>query len=319
MSWAGKMRRGRDGMNTKMTRERLLKELDTLRRRVAEMEAPEAKRKQVEQMLAESEQKYRALAESSLEGIGISKENQIIFANKALLEMMGYESFEEFSRVPLLDIMAPETRAIVQERLEKRARGEWVEPLWEYKLIRKDGEIRHFEASSAEIVLGNEKYVQTTLRDITEQKQAEEVLRKSETKYRALFDATLDGTVVIDAETLTILAANEAAAKMYGFDSAKDAIGVSLLNFVAPEEKQRVVRVITEDLFQKDLREVNEFRTPTKDGREICISASEDYLYWVPPIVQYPPEAFYIMKYQSGSFILRKTLNKTYGHGVTVQ
>ena len=149
-------------------------------------------RKQVEQMLAESEQKYRTLAESSLEGIGISKGHQIIFANKALLEMMGYESLDEFSRVPLLDIIAPESKAMVQERVEKRARGESVNPRYQCKFIRKDGQTRDFEVSTAEIVLGGEENVQSTFRDITEQKQAEEVLRESEERYRLLAENVSD-------------------------------------------------------------------------------------------------------------------------------
>ena len=107
----------------------------------------------------------------------------------------------------------------------------------------------------------------------TECKQAEETLRASEHKYRALFESTLDGAFVIDAETMKVVIANEAAAKMYGFDSVEDAVGASLLDFVPPEDRERVIRIIAEDMFEKDLRQVNEFRTITKDGGEVWISA----------------------------------------------
>jgi len=79
--------------------------------------------------------------------------------------------------------------------------------------------------------------------------------------------------VVLDAETMKIVLANQAAAKIYGFDSAEDTVGTKPLDFVPPEDRERVIRIIAEDMFAKDLRRVNEFRTITKDGREVWISA----------------------------------------------
>jgi len=106
-----------------------------------------------------------------------------------------------------------------------------------------------------------------------ERKQVEEELREGEKKYKLLFESTLDGMFVLDAETMKIVLANQAAAKIYGFDSAEDAVGTKPLDFVPPEDRERVIRIIAEDMFAKDLRQVNEFRTITKDGREIWISA----------------------------------------------
>jgi PAS domain S-box-containing protein len=105
-----------------------------------------------------------------------------------------------------------------------------------------------------------------------ERKQAEEALRAGESKYRALFEAVLDGAIVVDAQTLSIVAANEAAAKMYGLDSAKDSVGMSLFDFVAREERPHVVRA-AEDLFEKDLGRVDRYRTLSRDGRGIWVSA----------------------------------------------
>ena len=104
-------------------------------------------------------------------------------------------------------------------------------------------------------------------------KWMEEALRESEEKYRTLFQSTLDGVFVINAETMKVALANQSAAKIYGFDSAEGAIGANLLDFVPPEDRERVTRIIVEDMFAKDLRQVNEFRTISKDGREVWISA----------------------------------------------
>ena len=104
-------------------------------------------------------------------------------------------------------------------------------------------------------------------------KRANEELQESGKKYKILFESTLDGIFVLDAETMKVVLANKAIAKIYGFDSGEDIVGVNPLDFVYPEERDRVSRVIVEDMFEKDLRRIEEYRTTTKDGREVWISA----------------------------------------------
>ena len=56
------------------------------------------------------------------------------------------------------------------------------------------------------------------IEDISERKQAEEALRESETRYRSLFDETLEGIAVADAATGIILDCNHAMLKITGYD-----------------------------------------------------------------------------------------------------
>ncbi len=67
--------------------------------------------------------------------------------------------------------------------------------------------------------------------DITERKQAEEKLRQNEENYKALFDSAVTGTIVIDTEALRVVMANRAGAKIFGFSSAEEGIGVNPLDF----------------------------------------------------------------------------------------
>ena len=105
-----------------------------------------------------------------------------------------------------------------------------------------------------------------------ERSRAEKSLQQSEHNYRVLFESTLDGMFVIDAQTMRVVLANQNAANVYGFKSAEDAVGVNPLDYIHPDDRVRARRVIVEDLFEKDLRQIHEFRSTTEDGRDIWIS-----------------------------------------------
>ncbi len=106
-----------------------------------------------------------------------------------------------------------------------------------------------------------------------QRQRAEDALRQSEHNYKTLFDTSLEGVFVIDGETLRVVLGNQRVAQMYGFDSPEDAIGADPLEFVHPDDRERIARALVEDGFGKDLRQVNEFRTITRDGGQMWMDA----------------------------------------------
>ena len=72
---------------------------------------------------------------------------------------------------------------------------------------------------------------------------------------------------------MKVVFGNQTAAKLYGYESVEEALGVDPTDFIHSDDKERALKVIKDDLFEKGLRQVNEFRTITRDGRETWISA----------------------------------------------
>ncbi len=102
--------------------------------------------------------------------------------------------------------------------------------------------------------------------------QAEEALRLSMERYRILFDTNIDGLCVMD-ETMKVLLVNEAAARIFGFESTEKVFEVNPFDFIPSPERERVLETITKDMFENDKKQVNEFRLVNKSGKEVWVSA----------------------------------------------
>ncbi len=139
-------------------------------------------RKRSVEALRESEERYRNLFQNSLEGIGLSMGNKIIDANKALLDIFGYDDLAEFTQVPLLANVVLASQGLIREYLEKVNKGEPHDLKFTYQIFRKDRAVRDIEISVGHFKIGDDVYTLSTFRDITERKQAEEVLRENQAR-----------------------------------------------------------------------------------------------------------------------------------------
>jgi len=128
--------------------------------------------------LQESEKLYRTLVESVADGIAITVGTDRVFVNKAFLDIHGLKDRSQVIGVPVDHFILPEYKEAVRKRILAREEGHDVETVVEYKINRLDGEIRTLQASVVTIRYEGKPAVLSVLRDITEQKRAEEEIRK---------------------------------------------------------------------------------------------------------------------------------------------
>ena len=149
-------------------------------------------RKQMEYDLRASEINFRHSLDDSPLGVRIvTIEGETIYANKAILDIYGYDSIEELKKTPLKERYTPESYAEFQLRKEKRLRGEFGPSEYEISIVRKNGEIRHLHVFRKEIFWNGKKQSQVIYQDITERKQAEEKLKETLDTLRRSINITI--------------------------------------------------------------------------------------------------------------------------------
>jgi len=192
--------------------------------------------------------------------------------NNAFLNWWGYKDKKQVLGKPSTSFWQ------VVDKAEKVKKAVQKQGDWTGELIakRKDGTFFDVQLSSSLVKdkTGEPICMMASFVDITEHKRMEEALRQSEENYRALFDSSAIGTIVLDAETMKVLVANQAAAKIFGFSSVEEALEVDPLDYILPEDKARVSELAEKALFEQNTQLTYELRILTKDGRKIWISAT---------------------------------------------
>lgn len=137
-----------------------------------------SEQKQVEAALHESEERYRVLVENSPVGIILTQKGRFIYANKAGLNLYGYESMDELMGQKIINFIHPESQKMLMKRVLSLRRGEENSPL-EIKVIQKDGNICETESISSQVKIHGEETILIFAQDISARKQAEEKIRKN--------------------------------------------------------------------------------------------------------------------------------------------
>jgi PAS domain S-box-containing protein len=207
-------------------------------------------RKQVQEALRESEERFRRLVETSPDAIGVHCDGKIVFINSAGARIFGASSPDELIGKAIMDFVHPDYRALVMQRVRGTQVDKKELDVVAEKFVRLDGAVIDVEVSAIPISYMNRPATQLIVRDITNRKKAEESLRKSQQNYKAFIENSSEGIWIVELD-MPLLAAipkeeqiellrkhsilvecNNAMAKMYGYTSAEEIKGLSFGEFL---------------------------------------------------------------------------------------
>ena len=158
------------------------------------------------------EESYRRLVELSPDMMALHSNGKYLYMNPAGLKILRASSQEEILGKPTFTTVHPDDREKVVEINRRRQRGEPVPSRYEVKGLRKDGRVIYVEVSATKVLYRGEARSLAYLRDITERKEAEEMLRVTQ----FCVDHASEAVVWMDAEGRFIYA-NEAACEASGY------------------------------------------------------------------------------------------------------
>ncbi|MGD8782213.1 MAG: PAS domain S-box protein [Ignavibacteria bacterium] len=219
-----------------------------------------SERKQTEEALKESESKFRKLFESSTDAICILKDGYIVNCNNRTLKMFGCSKEQIIGSTP--DIITPafqadgsRSKVKLKERINAALKGE--EQFFEWIFKKNNGAIFDTEVNFNLVEFDKGKFIQAIIRDITERKKNEKIIKASEERFRSFieqtseaincyeFDPGIDSNLTPEKQAEKIfegnlVECNDAFAKNYGFKETKECLGKKLIEFVGDDKKESI-------------------------------------------------------------------------------
>ena len=236
-------------------------------------------RKQAELRIADSEGRYRLVAENVMDVIwkvNIDSPTRLNYISPSVTHLLGY-SVEEAMNKTMEEVFTPASfktamKALAEEMavVKKEHADQHKSRTLELELQRKDGSLVEVEVNYVFIrdLDGRPVEILAVARDITERKCAEQQLRQSERKYSTLVEKGNDGIIIIQEGLIKF--ANPKLVEITGF-SLEEAIDKSFVDFVSPEYREFVVDSYTKRMSGESVPDTYEIEILSKDGKSIPV------------------------------------------------
>ncbi len=191
----------------------------------------------------------------------VNMDGWIVEANDQACKVYGYTR-EEFAKLRIYDLLSQKTSS--QDEKQMRQVEERGGLIYEAEHRRKDGTVFPAEISSRFIKVDEKKFYQSIIRDITERKQADEIIRKSEERFRNL--STLLPQIIFETdEKGNVTFINRQGFTIAGYTEDDIAKGFNAVQIFDPQDKNRALENMRKRLNGEEIGE-QEYLIIKKDG-----------------------------------------------------
>ncbi|HEY4415348.1 MAG TPA: PAS domain S-box protein [Verrucomicrobiae bacterium] len=208
-----------------------LKLLDELAGEISfalEMHQKEWERQRTEESLRETKEQIQYILNNTKDVIfQIDLQGNYIYGNTAAEQLTGYP-LSQLLQMNMMQLIVPEYHALIRERLQQRIAGQTIEKSVEFEILHRDGRRIWTEQVTSEVRNRENQLIaiQGVARDITEKKQAEELLKRSEEKFSKAFQLSPHAMAFTDFASGAYIDVNDAFLGLFGY-AREEVIGHS--------------------------------------------------------------------------------------------
>ena len=226
-----------------------------------------------EEALQRREEHFRSLIENSQDAIVIvDSQGTVVYESPSIHRLLGHRP-EERIGAGAFDLVHPDDLPIVAESFAQMLHDPGFSPNIEVRFKHIDGSWRILEGTGQNL-LHNPSVggIVVNMRDITERKQAEALVREMKESYDRLTDNADEAIFRVDAEGGHVVYVNAAAERIFGYSQA-EWLGDPALGFkvIHPDSRERQKQVIEEVSTAKRTVKNAVLTWIAKDGREVCM------------------------------------------------
>jgi PAS domain S-box-containing protein len=229
-------------------------------------------RKRAEQALRDSEQKHRALFDATSQGVMLHDENQFLEVNSAAVRIMGCASPDELIGKHPRDLSPPtQPSGENSDRMASRHIAECVEKgstRFEWLSRNARGKLIPLEVFLTRVEIGGRMLIQAVINDIAERKAAEEALRKSEEKFKQLYELSPLGMAQVEWDG-SFVQVNKAFENIIGYTQEE----IAKLSYweVTPREYEQAELAVLDSLRKTGRFGPHEKEYFHKDGHRVPV------------------------------------------------
>ena len=223
-------------------------------------------RRQAEEALRESEERYRSLVEASPDAVLLTDlDGRILLCNRRAAALHGYETGEELLGKSSFDLIAPEDRERAMANAMRTVQSGGVRDV-QYRTVGRDGGSFLAEQSASVIrdADGRPRAFTAIVRDVTERKQTEEALQRSEEHFRSLTENLSDVIFIIDADG-TISYESPSVERVLG-QKPDSRVGQKVFDYAHPDDLSRMVEAFGPAIDHPGSLNTAVFRVRHEDG-----------------------------------------------------